>query len=248
MTRLPAADLETVLSFLAEAQAVEETLPFTPELLQRLADLVGCEQAIFFQLDRTSRLVNARIPNTLTPPWDRRTDDEYWTCVRTVELDRRRFAGGPGPLVLANVFSRGLRTSHEFNENARDSGLIDQIHIDLDPARPWSSELVVFGTDDFGDRERLIMELVRPHLVGLFRAARLRTQLASILRLLDPEAAVRLTPREREVMELVAAGRANAEIAETLWITPGTVRKHLENVYAKLGVRSRTAALAKLRG
>jgi DNA-binding CsgD family transcriptional regulator len=58
----------------------------------------------------------------------------------------------------------------------------------------------------------------------------------------------RLTAREREVLDLVAEGRTNAEIAERLWISPETVRKHLENVYAKLGVHTRTAAAALLRG
>jgi DNA-binding CsgD family transcriptional regulator len=57
-----------------------------------------------------------------------------------------------------------------------------------------------------------------------------------------------LTEREREVLALVAKGKTNAEIAETLWIAPSTVRKHLENVYAKLGVRTRTAAAARFLG
>ena len=52
-----------------------------------------------------------------------------------------------------------------------------------------------------------------------------------------------LTPREREVLALVADGKTNAEIARQLWISPGTVRRHLENAYAKLGVHTRTAAI-----
>ena len=58
---------------------------------------------------------------------------------------------------------------------------------------------------------------------------------------------VELTPREQEVMRCVADGLSNAEIAQVLVVEPSTVRKHLENVYEKLGVRRRTAALAKLR-
>ena len=57
----------------------------------------------------------------------------------------------------------------------------------------------------------------------------------------------RLTAREREILELVGEGLTNAEIAERLWISVGTVRKHLDNVYAKLGVHTRTAAAAVLR-
>ena len=44
------------------------------------------------------------------------------------------------------------------------------------------------------------------------------------------------------------ARKTNAEIAELLWLAPSTVRKHLENVYAKLGVSTRTAAVARFLG
>jgi DNA-binding CsgD family transcriptional regulator len=57
-----------------------------------------------------------------------------------------------------------------------------------------------------------------------------------------------LTSRERQILAWVARGKTNAEIAEILWIAPTTVRKHLENIYAKLGVRTRTAAATRLLG
>ncbi|HEU5227918.1 MAG TPA: LuxR C-terminal-related transcriptional regulator [Ktedonobacteraceae bacterium] len=53
----------------------------------------------------------------------------------------------------------------------------------------------------------------------------------------------RLTPREFEVLQLVAAGYANAEIASRLMITSATIISYLNSIYGKLGVRSRTGAM-----
>lgn len=59
---------------------------------------------------------------------------------------------------------------------------------------------------------------------------------------LQPAARHGLTGRELEVLRLVAVGRTNREIAETLVISEHTVARHLQNIFAKLGVSSRTAA------
>jgi DNA-binding NarL/FixJ family response regulator len=57
--------------------------------------------------------------------------------------------------------------------------------------------------------------------------------------LVDPRRLAALTPREREVMGLVAAGLSNDEIAERLFVTPVTVKTHANRAMAKLGARDR---------
>lgn len=56
-----------------------------------------------------------------------------------------------------------------------------------------------------------------------------------------------LSERELEVLRLVADGRSNQEIAARLFVTVGTVKKHLNNIYGKLGVARRTEAVAQAR-
>lgn len=56
-----------------------------------------------------------------------------------------------------------------------------------------------------------------------------------------------LSPREREILELLASGFPNKQIADRLGLTDGTVRWHLRHVYHKLHVRSRTEAALKFR-
>ena len=53
-----------------------------------------------------------------------------------------------------------------------------------------------------------------------------------------------LTEREAEVLRLVAAGNSNREIAAMLVLSDKTVARHLPNIFAKLGLSSRTAATA----
>lgn len=56
-----------------------------------------------------------------------------------------------------------------------------------------------------------------------------------------------LTPRELEVLKLVAAGYSNREIGQELMLSEATVKSHLVHIYDKLGVRSRTSAVAEAR-
>lgn len=64
---------------------------------------------------------------------------------------------------------------------------------------------------------------------------------------LDPSdlRALELAPREREVLALIAKGHTNKRVAARLGVKPATVKKHLERIYGKLGVRTRTAAAAE---
>ena len=68
------------------------------------------------------------------------------------------------------------------------------------------------------------------------------TRAPAVSPLLEP-----LTEREIEVLELVAKGCSDKEIAQTLIVATGTVKRHLNNIYGKLGVNSRTQALARAR-
>lgn len=56
-----------------------------------------------------------------------------------------------------------------------------------------------------------------------------------------------LSEREREVLQLIAAGLSDAEIARKLFLSPSTVKRHAHNIYSKLGVSSRTQAVARSR-
>jgi LuxR family maltose regulon positive regulatory protein len=56
-----------------------------------------------------------------------------------------------------------------------------------------------------------------------------------------------LSERELEVLVLIAAGKSNRQIARELFVTAGTIKAHLRNIYRKLEAHSRTQALARAR-
>jgi len=70
---------------------------------------------------------------------------------------------------------------------------------------------------------------------------------AETAKLFHPDLIEGVTPREMEVLRLIAVGLANREIADELYISVSTVKRHVTNLYGKLGVSTRTAAVQKAR-
>jgi DNA-binding NarL/FixJ family response regulator len=87
---------------------------------------------------------------------------------------------------------------------------------------------------DFSERDRALLTLLRPHLHRAYFDAEGR-------RVGTPQ----LTRRQWELLRLVATGHTNAQIARRLGLSEATVRKHLENIYGRLQVSSRTAAVTR---
>ena len=85
---------------------------------------------------------------------------------------------------------------------------------------------------DFTERERALLEVLRPHLAKIYQKINTVGQ---------------LTARETEVLRWVAAGKSDAQIGAILRISARTVQKHLQNIYDKLGVESRTAAAMRVK-
>jgi DNA-binding CsgD family transcriptional regulator len=332
MARLDTSDLEGVMTFLADAQAVDGPAAFTTELLDELAALIGCEFVTYFRLDKTRSTlpvewVGSSGENEARASDGGDDDDDEIDCITEgarAWFGHRRRVGFEGVAKLSDVLSRRLRTRLDWNCNYCEPWcMTDEMWVYLWPSWVQVASISVAGRRDFGERERTIAQLLVPHLRAMYRRATLRRKLDAALaalarddgdgivlvegdeiafaspaasRLLDhyfgatprlPERIVRwnengraapltirrdetelvvtaldaalllreqragvaaLTARERDVMRCVSAGLRNEEIAQKLWIAPNTVRKHLEHVYDKLGVRSRTAALAKLDG
>jgi len=139
-------------------------------------------------------------------------------------------------LRLSDFFTRRQRQLLEFDAMVwRTFGIDDALRVWLpaDGHRVRSIYLERSGKN-YSDRERTLLQLLRPHLVRMSEAACFRRCIT----------ANELTSRESEVLGWVAKGKTNPEIGRLLFISAHTVRKHLENIFEKLGVTTRTAAAA----
>jgi DNA-binding CsgD family transcriptional regulator len=97
---------------------------------------------------------------------------------------------------------------------------------------------------NFDSRDRTVLGLVASLLEARLRAVALQRRVDWLLAWQRGEGRWdQLTMREQDVITLVAVGSSNGEVARVLGITPLTVRKHLENIFAKLEVHNRMAAV-----
>jgi DNA-binding CsgD family transcriptional regulator len=140
-------------------------------------------------------------------------------------------------LRLSDLLTRRQRRRLEYDAAVwRPHGIDDALRLWMPAPRGRARSLYLERSGrNYSERERRLLGLLRPHLVRIARQARLRRRLNGHLG---------LTPREVDVLGYLAQGMTNAEIAKLLVVSPHTVRKHLEHIFEKLGVRTRTAAAA----
>jgi LuxR family maltose regulon positive regulatory protein len=99
---------------------------------------------------------------------------------------------------------------------------------------------------DEGEPLRRLLERTAQQKTTPNYAATLLTHFPAAAPLITPPpASDPLSPREREVLQLIALGLTNQEIAAKLVIAPSTAKRHTSNIYNKLGVNNRAEATAR---
>ena len=130
------------------------------------------------------------------------------------------------------------RNSGLYADLGRDSWVKHELMVVLDAGAPQRTLRLLFnrsGGSDFSQRDIAVLTLLRPHLQAVYTSEERRRH-----------GELPITPRQREILQLVAQGFSNRQISRQLDLSEGTVRTHLENIFSRLGVNSRTAAVARL--
>jgi DNA-binding CsgD family transcriptional regulator len=248
--QLSRRDLQELLGFLELAYGASSEDPFPPDLLESLASLVPCDEVSFTELDRARKTVVHGVWHRRDGPGSGPGMETFWRLVHEHPLCAQTVSGRFEALKISDfVTSRELRRREIYDAWFRPWETEHELEVGIHSPL-WHTKTLVFGRSkawpDFDERDRSVLNALQPHLIQLYRNAALRRRLAVWSH--DSLAAAVLSDREREVLTLVREGKTNSQIARELWIADGTVRKHLEHIYRKLGVQTRTAAVARLRG
>jgi DNA-binding CsgD family transcriptional regulator len=246
VTRLGVSDLEGALGVLADASAADEAEPFAAPVVTRLRRLIPADHVGYFEFSNGGLATGAGNTFLVAEPVGAPGIFETDWCAEAVDatvdtwaLKDEYVSLSEQPLKLSDFYTRRELGRNPFcQEVLRPLGWEHQLKMWL-PAASGTVRgffcIRATGTHDFNERDRAILSVLRPHLAAIRERWERRHR---------PK---RLTAREAEVLQLVAEGLTTAEVAASLTISYTTARTHLENVFAKLGVHTRTAAVAWLR-
>jgi|SRR5215470_819393 len=239
-------DLQTMLQIVNAPDDPDPVEPLPWSVLTGLRQLIPCAEVGITMFDARRREIYLdQAVGDLDPASDAdwtMLDKSFWAHY----WDSRPccYPDVTGDLSTITTFSdflsdRELHACAMYNEYLRFFAGEREMMLCL-PSQPERALRLLFWRGpgpDFGQRDRDLLTLLRPHLYHAYRAQRQR-QLGT------PE----LTERQRQVLHLVAAGNTNRQIANRLSITEATVRKHLEQIFRRLEVTSRTAAVTRAFG
>jgi DNA-binding CsgD family transcriptional regulator len=234
------ADLRRLLDVVSPASTASPGVELPEEVLLGLAELIPCAAVDFFVMDtrRGEFLCSQEITFQDLPADDETSDamffDAYWECAQCSDPERL----GHHHEVTS---WRDYYTEREFGklmmgEYFRRAGVWHDLLVCLPPRLGLERRLMLSRTASdppFSERDRLLLTLLRPHLVST--RDRIEAERRTV-----PD----LTARQLELLRRVARGETNRQVARDLGLSEATVRKHLENIYRRLDVQSRTEAVA----
>lgn len=254
--RLGQRDLEASLSYLHELYAQRNSESFKRRVLETIPNLVPSELTTYNEMDlRTSKNVWEWEP---VPSDFAELTEIFANCMdeNPCVAYYRRTGDGRATKISDFLTQRELRKLGYYDEYLRRVVLEYRMSVVI-PKPPHSVIALALGRGgkDFSERDRLMLDLLRPHLMqaqdNAAALTRIREEAArphqakGVLLSRGSQELLGLTDREADILLGIAQGKTNQQIATSLYVSPLTVKTHLQHVYRKLGVGSRTEALTQ---
>lgn len=255
MQSVSAARVQKVLAAATQAIEFRGVAEFRAGTLALVRDLVPCESASYNEVRPGVRpIVVADPEETLSP-----AELELFGRVAGENplIAHYTRTGDGQPLRFSDLISR--RRLHRltiYDEVYRQRGVEHQLAFVL-PAPPGQVIGIALNRErsDFTDEEAAMLDLLRTPLQACYQRLLEHESLMALLhayegrdQIAERASELGLSERELQVMRSVIGGASNAEVALSLGISRRTVEKHLQNVYLRLDVTSRTQAVGKLSG
>jgi DNA-binding CsgD family transcriptional regulator len=209
--------------------------------LERIRDVIGADAACYdrCRLPDYQLLEQSKAPFFAEPPG---CSDPTIDCSEGYPLYGLLPGRELDVLRLSDFLSRRqLRKTPVYGAFYAPLGFVAEMIVWFPAAEDHLRSVSLFRSSrDFGERERDLMALLRSHLALCFERNALQRRVRARPRVDG------LTTREAEVLGWVAQGKQNKEIAALMRTSPHTVRTQLQRIYEKLGVHTRTGAVARL--
>jgi len=160
--------------------------------------------------------------------------------------DHMRARAGRATSLTRAIAPRDLQRSSYYTDHLRHYDLEDGVEIVLVDQRRVVGDFRIWrsrSAQPMGEHEELMMELIAPSVLKSLQKFDAARQ-AAVQPATSSTGSVHLSPRERQILELMRAGRTDKEIAQQLGVSFWTVRTHIGALLRKLGVRNRTEAVA----
>lgn len=242
MVTVSEQDLRTLLEIVSIERGDCSAAALPPSLLADLMGQIPCDCVTFVGLD-SAQMVTWAVQGTPTADF-LGNPETFWGGYR--DCASCSYPDSSGDLRTVTTISdfysaRQWHSTGHYAESVGPAGLEHKLQVCL-PAGPGlggpgqSAQLALWRErgPDFSERDRLLLTLLRPHLYQAYLDAERRRT-----------GRPRLTPRQWELLRLVADGYTNSQIGTRLGVSEGTVRKHLENICDRLQVSTRTAAVTR---
>jgi DNA-binding CsgD family transcriptional regulator len=233
-------DLQRLLNLTDPAQIDQSGSPLPWSLLTGLMELVGCDAVSYESQDVDNKTVLHHQATSMVGDNDFENDEirrsfwdlywcglcDYWPRTGDYTSARRMLAEPSWPLARRTPYGEWVRRF----------GIHGWITMAFPPDGQLHHRLLLwrFSGRDFTERDCLLLTLIQPRIASLQAASKRREA-----------GRVDLTPRQWELMRLMAAGSTNRQIASRMALSEGTVRTHCEHIFDRLQVTNRVAALAK---
>lgn len=235
-------DLHALVDMSDPQHRVESTESVWEAVLSMIKAAVSCD-AVSFQIQDVPRrrLVSVRQFDddyALDVEPEDAVDETYWTLFWSSHFSYPQRSGDYFTVTKASDFESS-GASHVATCDAGRHGDSCEARVMLPQVGSLDYRVMLWrsGRNDFSERDVQLLAVLRPHLIAI-RDATFRAQ---------PETR-ELTRRQCELLSLLATGVTNRQVARQLGVSEHTVRKHVENIYERLHVNNRAAAVNRAFG